>query len=142
MSTFPLEIIEKNFMLLSPKRCFIVCSRLCLTICYRHCISLIPHMSVNDAIRRGLISLLEWWNSSGLFLKYHQDATGLPLEYNESALHYASANCHVAVLEWWKQSGLIRTYPETVFFASGDICQIAVLEWWTLSGQKINAKLL
>ncbi|KAF2719239.1 flavo protein [Polychaeton citri CBS 116435] len=47
--------------------------------------------ALDGASRAGFVNVLEWWQHSGL-----------PLKFTEAALEQASSKGHMAVLEWWK----------------------------------------
>ncbi|KAK7467153.1 hypothetical protein VKT23_004212 [Stygiomarasmius scandens] len=95
--------------------------------------------AIHAASRRGQTNSLDWWVSSGI-----------PLEYTEAALNYASAKNQVAVLEWWKQqyknSGLQLKIGQVMDAASAaghvevlECCngKVEVLEWWLGSGLQL-----
>lgn len=49
------------------------------------------HEALDGASRAGFVNVLEWWQHSGL-----------PLKFTEAALEQASSQGHIPVLEWWK----------------------------------------
>jgi hypothetical protein len=73
---------------------------------------------IDGASRNGQVASLDWWLTSGL-----------PLEYTESALEYASARNHIPVLEWWRQTKLPLKIGRVMDMAS-TTGHVGVLEWW------------
>ncbi len=110
-------------LMLAPDQCFRICVHLRLTHCYRYCIPHHPLMSMNMDSERGLVSLLKWWQQSGLSLKY-----------SDRAIKWASESGHVTVLEWWKQSGNMLKYSDIAMEFASYRGHVAVLEWWKQSG--------
>ncbi len=123
----PLEIVSKIFIHLPPVRCFLLCVQLRLTFCYHNCIPHITSMSMDNASKQGLVSLLDWWKQSGL-----------PLKYTNSAMNWASLECQVAVLEWWKQSGLPLKYCDYAMDWASESDHVVVLDWWKQSGLSLR----
>ncbi|KAF5365621.1 hypothetical protein D9758_003343 [Tetrapyrgos nigripes] len=81
--------------------------------------------AIHGASRRGQTTALDWWVASGI-----------PLEYTEAALDYASAKNQVAVLEWWKQQHKNNGLPlkiGRVMDAASAAGHVDVLEWWATS---------
>jgi hypothetical protein len=81
--------------------------------------------SIDGASRNGQVESLEWWVNSGL-----------PLEYSEAALEYASAKNQIAVLEWWKRQYQQRKLPlkiGRVMDMASTAGHVAALEWWATS---------
>ncbi|KAK4580012.1 hypothetical protein LTR86_000214 [Recurvomyces mirabilis] len=92
--------------------------------------------ALDGASRAGFVNVLEWWQHSGL-----------PLKFTEAALEQASSQGHVEVLEWWKSqsttvddtsasvdSSKIRLKPgKSICFASQS-GQTEVVRWWLHSG--------
>lgn len=81
--------------------------------------------AIHAACRGGRVTSLEWWITSGL-----------PLEYSEAALEYASARSKIIVLDWWKHqfksSGLPLKIGRVMDMAS-TAGHVKVLEWWAAS---------
>ena len=86
--------------------------------------------AVDGASRAGFTSVLEWWRTSGMEMRY-----------TERALESASAEGRVAVLEWWKQasasappsSPLPLKVGKSVLLAAQS-GRTASLAWWDASG--------
>lgn len=116
----PVDIIVEMGRLMPATQYFRLCVALRLTFCYRQCIPRVKEMSMDDASRRGVATLLEWWRNSGL-----------ELEYSECALDEASFFGHIVVLEWWKLSGLALQYSDSAMDCA---TRPDVLEWWRTSG--------
>ncbi|KXL44584.1 hypothetical protein M433DRAFT_149108 [Acidomyces richmondensis BFW] len=83
--------------------------------------------TLDGASRAGFVNVLEWWQNSGL-----------PLKYTEAALEQASAQGHIAVLDWWK---LQATGAAQIGLKAGkSICYATqnghtdVIRWWCQSG--------
>jgi hypothetical protein len=81
--------------------------------------------AIDSASRGGQVTSLDWWLSSGL-----------PFEYTEAALEYASARNKIAVLAWWqaqhKKTGLPLKINRVMDMAS-TAGHVKVLEWWAAS---------
>lgn len=91
--------------------------------------------ALDGASRAGFVNVLEWWQHSGL-----------PLKFTEAALEQASAQGHIAVLEWWKDQSTavdassatvdaskIRLKPgKSICFATQN-GHLATVEWWLRS---------
>ncbi|EIN06732.1 hypothetical protein PUNSTDRAFT_136570 [Punctularia strigosozonata HHB-11173 SS5] len=73
---------------------------------------------VDGASRNGQVLSLDWWLASGI-----------PLEYTDTALEYASARNHIPVLEWWRQTKLPLKIGRVMDMAS-TAGHVGVLEWW------------
>jgi hypothetical protein len=79
---------------------------------------------IDGASRAGQVESLDWWLESGL-----------PFEYTEAALEYASAKNQLDVLEWWhKQRGRLQLKVGRVMDTASAAGHVAVLMWWTHSG--------
>lgn len=91
--------------------------------------------TLDGASRLGFVNVLEWWQHSGL-----------PLKFTEAALEQASSQGHIAVLEWWKSQSTIVD-DTTDISTSGirlkpgkSICYATqnghteVVRWWLQSG--------
>jgi hypothetical protein len=87
----------------------------------------VDSMIIVWACKNGAIKFLDWWKNSGL-----------PLEYDESALDFASKYGQVEVLEWWLKSGLELKYNEYALYLASEYSHINVLEWWKNSGLKLK----
>jgi hypothetical protein len=87
----------------------------------------VDSMIIVWACKNGAIKFLDWWKNSGL-----------PLEYDESALDFASKYGQVEVLEWWLKSGLELKYDEYALYLASEYSHINVLEWWKNSGLKLK----
>lgn len=88
--------------------------------------------AMDGASRAGFISVLEWWRTSGLELRY-----------TERALEAASAEGRVAVLEWWKRASTTSpaTNTTTLPLKVGKSVLLAAqsgraesVAWWDASG--------
>jgi hypothetical protein len=81
--------------------------------------------AIDSASRGGQVASLDWWLSSGL-----------PLEYTEAALEYASAKNEVPVLAWWKHQNKVSSLPlkiGRVMDTASTAGNVKVLEWWAAS---------
>lgn len=85
--------------------------------------------SIEDAIdgasRNGQTTSLDWWASSGI-----------PMEYTEAALEYATAKNHIHVLQWWKDQHLEHGRPLKIgrVMDMASMCgHVEALEWWATS---------
>jgi hypothetical protein len=82
--------------------------------------------AIDGASRNGQVASLDWWLNSGL-----------PLEYTEAALEYASSKNHIPVLEWWKQQSKVNPHLPLKIGRVIDMASTAghvkVLEWWATS---------
>lgn len=92
--------------------------------------------ALDGASRAGFINVLEWWQHSGL-----------PLKFTEAALEQASSQGHLAVLDWWKSQSTavddtssnsdaskIRLKPgKSICFATQN-GHTEVVQWWLQSG--------
>ncbi|KAK3069484.1 hypothetical protein LTR53_012145 [Teratosphaeriaceae sp. CCFEE 6253] len=92
--------------------------------------------ALDGASRAGFVHVLEWWQHSGL-----------PLKFTEAALEQASSQGHVPVLEWWKaqstttddtsasvDSSRVRLKPgKSICFATQN-GHTDVVRWWLQSG--------
>ena len=83
--------------------------------------------ALDNASRMGYVHVLDWWQRSGLTLKY-----------SEAALEQASAKGHLLVLEWWRDAALrdssIQLKPGRSLLSAAQQGQTAVLRWWENSG--------
>jgi hypothetical protein len=92
--------------------------------------------ALDGASRAGFVTVLEWWQHSGL-----------PLKFTEAALEQASSQGHLQVLEWWKSqstttddsnasvdSSKVRLKPgKSIVFATQN-GHTDVVRWWLHSG--------
>lgn len=92
--------------------------------------------ALDGASRAGFVNILEWWQQSGL-----------PLKFTEAALEQASSQGHIAVLEWWKEQSTavddtsvtvdaskIRLKPgKSICFATQN-GHTSTVAWWLDSG--------
>lgn len=81
--------------------------------------------AIDGASRGGQVASLDWWLSSGL-----------PLEYTEAALEYASAKNKIPVLDWWKHQNKVVGLPlkiGRVMDMASMAGHVKVLEWWAAS---------
>lgn len=81
--------------------------------------------AIHAACRGGRVSSLDWWLESGL-----------PLDYTEAALEYASARNEIPVLEWWKNHHKLPGLPlkiGRVMDVASTAGHVKVLEWWAAS---------
>lgn len=92
--------------------------------------------ALDGASRSGFVHVLEWWQHSGL-----------PLKFTEAALEQASSQGHLQVLEWWKaqsttvddsnasvDSSKVRLKPgKSIVFATQN-GHLDVVRWWLNSG--------
>ena len=86
--------------------------------------------AVDGASRAGFTSVLEWWRTSGLEMRY-----------TERALESASAEGHVSVLEWWKNASTSAPRDTPLPLKVGKSVLLAAqsgrdtsLAWWDASG--------
>lgn len=92
--------------------------------------------TLDGASRNGFLNVLQWWQESGL-----------PLKFTEVALEQASAQGHLRVLEWWKNLSAARndnnasTEPSKLWLKPGKSIVFAtqngktdVVRWWLQSG--------
>ena len=92
--------------------------------------------AVDGASRAGFVNVLEWWQHSGL-----------PLKFTESALEQASSQGHLPVLEWWKaqstavddtsasvDSSKVRLKPGKSICYATQNGHTEVVRWWMQSG--------
>ena len=112
--------------------------------------------AIDGASRAGHVKSLDWWLKSGL-----------PFEYTENALEYASsknqldvldwwreqrarlplkvgrvmdtasAAGHVSALVWWAHSGLDYTYDRQALYHASCSGHVDVLQWWMNSGLQL-----
>jgi hypothetical protein len=92
--------------------------------------------ALDGASRAGFVNVLEWWQHSGL-----------PLKFTEAALEQASSQGHLPVLQWWKSqstavddtsasvdSSKVRLKPgKSICFATQN-GHTDVVRWWLQSG--------
>ncbi|KAK4549499.1 hypothetical protein LTR36_006496 [Oleoguttula mirabilis] len=94
--------------------------------------------ALDGASRSGFVNVLEWWQHSGL-----------PLKFTESALEQASSQGHLPILEWWKtqstavdhtsatasvDSSKIRLKPGKSICYATQNGHTAIVRWWCHSG--------
>ena len=92
--------------------------------------------ALDGASRAGFVNVLEWWQHSGL-----------PLKFTEAALEQASSQGHLAVLEWWKNqstavddtsasvdSSKVRLKPGKSICYATQNGHTEVVRWWVQSG--------
>ena len=86
--------------------------------------------AMDGASRAGFLSVLEWWRTSGLELRY-----------TERALEAASAEGRVHVLEWWKNASTSAPATNPLPLKVGKSVLLAAqsgraesLAWWDASG--------
>ena len=92
--------------------------------------------ALDGASRAGFINVLEWWQNSGL-----------PLKFTEAALEQASSQGRIAALEWWKNqstavddssanvdSSKIRLKPGKSICYATQNGHTDVVRWWVNSG--------
>ncbi|TKA82820.1 hypothetical protein B0A55_01048 [Friedmanniomyces simplex] len=92
--------------------------------------------ALDSASRAGFVHVLEWWQHSGL-----------PLKFTEAALEQASSQGHVPVLEWWKSqstalddtsasvdSSKVRLKPGKSICHATQNGHTDVVRWWLQSG--------
>jgi hypothetical protein len=82
--------------------------------------------AVDRASRNGQVDSLDWWANCGL-----------PFEYTEAALEYASSKNQTAVLDWFKQQHKTQGLPlkiGRVMDMASTAGHVEVLEWWARSG--------
>ncbi|KAE8356433.1 hypothetical protein BDV28DRAFT_102800 [Aspergillus coremiiformis] len=86
--------------------------------------------AMDGASRAGFVSVLEWWRTSGLELRY-----------TERALEAASAEGRVAVLDWWKHASANAPPSNPIPLKVGKSVLLAAqsgrtasLAWWDASG--------
>lgn len=91
--------------------------------------------ALDGASRAGFVNVLEWWQHSGL-----------PLKFTEAALEQASSQNHLPVLEWWKQqstavdttsasvdSSKVRLKPGKSICYATQNGHTEVVRWWLRS---------
>jgi hypothetical protein len=92
--------------------------------------------ALDGASRAGFVNILEWWQNSGL-----------PLKFTEAALEQASSQGRLPVLEWWKNqstavddnsasvdSSKIRLKPGKSICYATQNGHTDVVRWWMRSG--------
>jgi hypothetical protein len=92
--------------------------------------------ALDGASKAGFVNVLEWWQHSGL-----------PLKFTEAAMEQASGQGHISVLEWWKQqstcdddtsasvdSSKIRLKPGKSICYATQNGRTEVVRWWCESG--------
>lgn len=92
--------------------------------------------ALDGASRAGFVNVLEWWQHSGL-----------PLKFTEGALEQASSQGHIAVLDWWKSqstavddtsasvdSSKVRLKPGKSICYATQNGHADVVRWWLQSG--------
>ena len=94
--------------------------------------------AIDGASRAGFVNVLEWWQQSGL-----------PLRFTEAAMESASSQGHLSVLKWWKAQSSVTDddvasrphHPSRVRLKPGkSICYATqnghteVVRWWERSG--------
>ncbi|KAK4635772.1 hypothetical protein CLAFUW4_00703 [Fulvia fulva] len=92
--------------------------------------------ALDGASRAGFVNILEWWQHSGL-----------PLKFTEAALEQASGQGHIQVLEWWKaqsttvddtkanvDSSKVRLKPGKSICYATQNGHTEVIRWWLQSG--------
>ncbi|SMQ50588.1 unnamed protein product [Zymoseptoria tritici ST99CH_3D7] len=93
--------------------------------------------ALDGASRAGFVHVLEWWQHSGL-----------PLKFTEAALEQASSQGHIAVLEWWRSqstshddskstvadSSKVRLKPGKSICYATQNGHTDVVRWWLSSG--------
>lgn len=91
--------------------------------------------ALDGASRAGFVNVLEWWQHSGL-----------PLKFTEAALEQASSQGHLQVLEWWKSqsttlddtnasvdSSKVRLKPGKSIVYATQNGHTEVVRWWVQS---------
>lgn len=92
--------------------------------------------ALDGASRAGFVNVLEWWQHSGL-----------PLKFTEAALEQASSQGHLPVLEWWKNqstavddttsnpdTSAVRLKPGKSICYATQNGHTEVVRWWVHSG--------
>ncbi|KAI5370468.1 putative flavoprotein [Septoria linicola] len=92
--------------------------------------------ALDGASRAGFVNVLEWWQHSGL-----------PLKFTEAALEQASSQGHIPVLDWWKaqstavddssvsvDSSKVRLKPGKSICYATQNGHTDVVKWWLQSG--------
>uniref|UniRef100_A0A2D3VEN3 Related to SIS2 protein (Cycle-specific gene control) n=1 Tax=Ramularia collo-cygni TaxID=112498 RepID=A0A2D3VEN3_9PEZI len=92
--------------------------------------------ALDGASRAGFVNVLEWWQHSGL-----------PLKFTEAALEQASSQGHISVLEWWKSqsttvddakanvdSSKVQLKPGKSICYATQNGHTDVVRWWLQSG--------
>lgn len=92
--------------------------------------------ALDGASRARFVNILEWWQHSGL-----------PLKFTEAALEQASSQGHLSVLEWWKQqstvqgdtaasadSSKVRLKPGKSICYATQNGHTEIVRWWLHSG--------
>ncbi|GAB7366461.1 hypothetical protein MBLNU230_g8256t1 [Neophaeotheca triangularis] len=93
--------------------------------------------ALDGASRAGFVNVLEWWQHSGL-----------PLKFTEASLEQASSQGHLPVLEWWKSQSTsvddsnanaadaskVRLKPGKSICYATQNGHTAVVSWWAHSG--------
>lgn len=122
----PIEILEKILILLSAETTYRIAVQLNLTYVRNQCLPRVSRLSIDEASRKGIVQVLDWWSESG-----HK------FSYTNGAMDCASVRGHIEVLEWWKTSGLELKYSELAMDRASENGHIAVLEWWKACGLKL-----
>ena len=92
--------------------------------------------ALDSASRAGFVNILEWWQNSGL-----------PLKFTEAALEQASSQGRLPILEWWKNQSTAVDDNSAIVIGSKiqlkpgkSICYATqnghtdVVRWWMRSG--------
>ncbi|KAJ3125000.1 hypothetical protein HK098_000665 [Nowakowskiella sp. JEL0407] len=129
----PLEILEQIFLALPTTQQYILGTLFRLRRIQVSGLRGIPNLSINNASRRDLPNLLEFW-------KHGVNLNVLGELYDESAVNFASASGNLSVLEWWLKNfdELKVLYDDHALEFAAENGRMEVLEWWRSSNLELK----